>query len=222
MVVAAGGPAPQFFGPWVVRAAFVLAMFGWGVGFYGPPIYMHAVVQRTGWSLAWVSAAVTLHFLVGALVVANLPSLHRRFGLALTTAAGAAVTALGVLGWALAAAPWQLLVAVLLSGAGWVTMGAAAINAVIAPWYSRARPTALARAYNGASIGGVFAQVGLIAHLFSRLVPTSGAQSAGLLMGGATACAIVGRRPQRGVAPYHQRCAAPQRHLCRLRSAVAG
>ena len=40
---------------------------------------------------------------------------------------------------------------------------------------------------------GLFAQIGLIAHLFSLLVPALGAQLAGLAMGGATAAAIVGR-----------------------------
>ena len=38
-----------FFGWRVVWAAFVLAAFGWGVGFYGPPIYLHALVERNGW-----------------------------------------------------------------------------------------------------------------------------------------------------------------------------
>ena len=273
-----------FFGPWVIRAAFVLAIFGWGVGFYGPSVFLHAVVLRTEWSLSLVSSAVTLHYLFGALVVTQLPRLHRRFGVGPTAVAGAAITSLGVLGWASAALPWQLFAAALASGGGWVTMGAVAVNAAIAPWYVRSRPWALARAYNGASIGGVifsplwvaliasigftatagivgmvmvlvmvfltlavfskspellnqrpdgdapgaaapnvtlaharalpgralwhdrsfltlaaamglglFAQIGLIAHLFSLLVPAMGAQGAGWAMGFATACAIVGR-----------------------------
>src|SRR6188474_2589523 len=33
-------PAPRaFFGATVVRAAFVLAIFGWGIGFYSPAIF---------------------------------------------------------------------------------------------------------------------------------------------------------------------------------------
>jgi len=273
-----------FFGPWVVRGAFVLALFGWGLGFYGPPVYLHAVIERTGWSLAWVSAAVTLHFLFGALVVARLPRWHARWGVGRVAVVGACVATLGVLGWATCSAQWQLMVAALLSGGGWVTMGAVAINAAIAPWFERTRPAALAKAYNGASIGGVvfsplwvaligtlgfggaaltvgavtilvmvllaatlfaatparlqqradgdaadaalptappahaaiapgaslwrdrrfvslalgmalglFAQVGLLAHLFALLVPVVGAQQAGWLMGFATACAIGGR-----------------------------
>jgi MFS family permease len=277
----------KFYGWRVVAAAFVLAVFGWGLGFYGPPVYLHAVREARGWSLALVSTAVTVHFLVGALIVANLPKLHARFGLPRMTKAGAVILGIGVTGWAMAELPWQLFAATLLSGAGWATCGAAAVNAIIAPWFARTRPAALAMAYNGASIGGVifsplwvfaiselgfplaagliatimivivwvladvvfaqtperlgqrpdgdsvhddgkapvavtaptaaplpggqlwrdlrfltlaagmalglFAQVGLLAHLFSLLVPPLGAQMAGLVMGGATAAAVTGR-----------------------------
>jgi hypothetical protein len=69
---------PKFFGPWVVRSAFVLAVFGWGVGFYGPSIYLAEVIGRTGWTLSLVSWAVTLHVLFGAVVIANLPSVYAR------------------------------------------------------------------------------------------------------------------------------------------------
>jgi hypothetical protein len=276
--------APAFYGWRVVAAAFVLAVFGWGLGFYGPPVYLHTVRETRGWSLALVSTAVTTHYLAGALVVANLPKLYRRFGLPQITQAGALALGLGVVGWAVAEEPWQLFAATLFSGSGWVTCGAAAINAIIAPWFIRSRPAALAMAYNGASIGGVvfsplwvaaigwlgfplaagliaavmiltvwiladlvfaktpdgigqkpdgdapgaapasitsalatplpgralwrdkrfltlaagmalnlFAQIGLLAHLFSVLVPTLGSYWAGLAMGGATLAAIAGR-----------------------------
>lgn len=157
-----------FFGQKVVATTFVMAVFGWGIGFYGPPIFLYAVIQRTGWSLALCSAAVTVHFLAGTLVVVNLPALYKRFGLPVITVAGAAVLAVGVYGWSIASQPYQLFIAAILSGLGWVTMGAAAVNAIIAPWYALKRPAALAMAYNGASIGGVIfssAWVFLIDHL---------------------------------------------------------
>ncbi|WP_210202135.1 hypothetical protein [Rhizobium anhuiense] len=138
----------------MVAATFVLAVFGWGVGFYGPPVYLQMVVQRTGWSVALVSAAVTLHFLVGAAVVANLPRLYRLAGVAAVTTIGAVLLAIGVVGWSVADQPWHLFAAALLSGTGWVAMGAAAVNAIIAPWFVRARPAALSMAYNGASVCG--------------------------------------------------------------------
>jgi MFS family permease len=277
-------PALPFDGWRVVAGAFVLAIFGWGLGFYGPPIWLETVTAGRGWPVGLVSAAVTAHYLAGAGLVANLPRLHSRFGLPAVTRAGVVALALGLCGWAAAAAPWQLFLASLLSGCGWVTMGAAAINAIVAPWFVADRPKALSSAYNGASIGGVlfsplwvlligtlgflpaalvvgmtailvvvaltltlfgrtpessgqlpdgrpaspaapaavvtaiapkpgrmlwadrrfrtlsagmalglFAQIGLLAQLFSLIVPALGATAAGLAMGAATAAAIAGR-----------------------------
>jgi len=273
-----------FYGWRVVGAAFVLAAFGWGIGFYGPPVFMRAVCERTGWSVTLVSSAVTAHFLAGSVVGARLPALHRRFGIPATTKIAVISIAIGILGWAAASDIWQLFAAALLSGAGWSAMSAAAVNAIVSPWFVRTRPAALAMAYNGGSIGGVvfsplwvaaidlagfpfaaamiglaavltiwaladavlsrtpqqmgvtpdgdapqqrcgtprsegtrelpgarlwrdrkfltlatamalglFAQIGLTAHLFSLLAPVVGAQPAGVLMGVATALAIAGR-----------------------------
>jgi MFS family permease len=272
-----------FFGWRVVAGAFILAVFGWGLGFYGPPVYLEAIRQSRGWPVGLIAAAVTTHYLVGAVAVANLPALHRRLGLGTASKLGAVLLSLGVFGWAIAIGPWQLFAAAACSGAGWATMGGAAVNAVVSPWFVRGRPAALSTAYNGASIGGVifsplwvaaigvlgfpsaaaivgavtiltmwlvadrwlaqtpegmglrpdgdaaepepsaaassaqstsriklwrnrqfltlaaamslglFAQVGLLAHLFSLLVPPLGAQAAGWAMGFATACAIGGR-----------------------------
>lgn len=92
---ATGASPPRFDGWRVVAAAFVVAVFGWGLGFYGPPVYLEAVRQTRGWPIALISGAVTLHFLAGVGVVANLPALHRRFGLPCLTPAGGALLAVG-------------------------------------------------------------------------------------------------------------------------------
>src|SRR5262249_56591247 len=107
-------------------AALVLAVCGWGLGFYGPPVYLHAVGEAKNFPLPLVSAAVTAHFVTGALVVANLPALHRGFGIPTVTKAAALCLGLGVLGWAMAATPAWLFAATLLSGAGWAGVGGAA------------------------------------------------------------------------------------------------
>ena len=119
-----------------------------------PPVYLHAVIERTGWPLR-----LGVDGGDGALPVRRAggreaAALHARFGspphqgrCRRARARGARLGAVRE--------PWQLMVAALLSGGGWVTMGAVAVNAVIAPWFVRTRPAALAKAYNGASIGGV-------------------------------------------------------------------
>jgi hypothetical protein len=134
---------------------FVLAAFGWRLRFYGPQIYLHGVRETRGWSLGIVSAAVTVQSLFSAVVVAKLPKLDQQFGVSKVTKAGSIVLAAVIRGWALAREPWQLFVATLLSGSGWVTMGEAAVNAIIASRFVRKCPTALTLAYNGTSVGGV-------------------------------------------------------------------
>lgn len=139
----------------VVYAAFVLAVFGWGLGFYGPPVFLKVLHEQRGWPVALISAAVTVHFLIGAFSGANLPALHKRFGAVRMTRICSISMAVGLLLWAGAGEPWHLFIAAALSGAGWGGMSAAALNAIVSPWFIRKRPAALGMAYNGGSIGGV-------------------------------------------------------------------
>lgn len=147
--------AERFFGWQVVWAAFALAAFAWGIGFYGPGVWLQALSAGRGWSVGAVSAAITLHFLASALLVARLPAVLARFGLVSAVRAGLVLSAVGVCAWALAPAPVWLMPAALLTGAGWAMTSGAAINAIISRWFDRRRPAALAMAYNGASMGGI-------------------------------------------------------------------
>lgn len=144
-----------FFGWRVVAAAFVYAIFAWGIGFYGLSVFVHAIHAARGWPIALISAAVTAHYLLGAGLVAGLDDVHRRFGLAATSRAGAAALAAGTLAWALAAAPWQLFAAAALTAIGWSATSSAAINAMLSPWFKRRRGVALSLAFTGASMAGV-------------------------------------------------------------------
>jgi hypothetical protein len=178
-VSAPAGGGPGFFGWRVVAGAFVLAVLGWGLGFYGPPVFLHTVHATRGWSVALVSAAVTAHYLLGALLAANLPGLHARFGAAAVTRAGVAALALGLVGWASAQAPWHLFAAAALTGCGWSTMAAAAINLIVSPWFVAGRPKALSMAYNGGSIGGM-----VFSPLWVVLIDTMGFPAAAAMVGG--------------------------------------
>ena len=64
-------------------------MFGWGVGFYGPGVYLAALHRVHGWSISTISLAITAHFLVSAVLITALPDAYRRFGVASVTIAGA-------------------------------------------------------------------------------------------------------------------------------------
>jgi hypothetical protein len=54
---------PRFFGWKVVWAAFLVAVWSWGVGFYGPSVFLRTLHASHGWAISTISAAITTHFL---------------------------------------------------------------------------------------------------------------------------------------------------------------
>ena len=161
----------------VVWVAFVVAAFGWGLGFYGPAVYLPTLHVTRDWSIATLSTAITAHYLLSAALIAGLPEAYRRFGVGRVTIAGAMLAGLGAIAWASAQQPWQLVPAVMLSGAGWAATSGAALNAMVAPWFDRDRPKAVSVAFNGASIGGI-----LFAPLWMALISNFGLSLAALAL----------------------------------------
>ena len=145
----------RFFGWSVAWAAFALAVFAWGIGFYGPSVFLQVLHASRGWSISEISAAITFHFLLSAILIAYLPEIHRRFGIFRTTVGGGVLMAIGLLGWSGVWQPWQLFLVAIPSAAGWATTSGAALNAIVARWFDRDRPKAMGLAFNGASVGGV-------------------------------------------------------------------
>jgi MFS family permease len=181
-----------------VWAGFLTAFCAWGLGFYGPGVYLAALHEARGWPVSLISAAITLHFLCGAMLVARFPALEARFGLARVILAGAVLSAIGVTLWAWVPAAWMLFGAALLTGAGWALTSGAAVNAIVAPWFERRRPAALSMAYNGASVGGV-----VFTPLWALLVASLGFALAAPLVGvvtllamGVLAWTILGATPE--------------------------
>jgi MFS family permease len=169
----------------VVWVAFVVAVFGWGVGFYGPAVYLPTLHQTRGWSISTISAAITAHFLVSAALITALPEAYRRFGVRQVTFAGAVFAGSGALAWANAQQVWQLAPALLLSGAGWSAMSGAALNAMVAPWFGRDRPKAISTAFNGASVGGI-----VFVPLWTALIAGVGLSLAALMVASATVAVV--------------------------------
>lgn len=162
----------------VVRVAFVVAVFGWGVGFYGPAVYLSALHQARGWSMSTIALAITAHYLLSAGLIVLLPEAWRRFGVGRVTFIGAFLACGGAIAWANAREPWQLVPALMLSGAGWAATSGAALNAIVAPWFTHDRPRAISAAFNGASFGGI-----LFAPLWTALISAVGLSFAALVIG---------------------------------------
>ena len=151
-----------FYGWNVVGATFVMALFSFGLGFYGLSVYVATLQRLHGWSASAVSAPVTVYYVAGALVTMVAGDLYRAWGPRVVVAAGGAAMSVGVATLGVIARPWQLYPAFLVMALGWGAMSGAAINIILAPWFQRRRGLAVSIAFNGATLGGVIITPALI------------------------------------------------------------
>jgi MFS family permease len=139
----------------VVGTAFLIAFFGWGIGFYGPGIYLVALQQRHGWATTDISSAITAYYLLGATLILFAGGAFERFGARRVVSAGATAMACGAVLLTCVSRPWHVYAAFAVMSFGWAAMSGAAINIIIAPWFDKRRGLAISLALNGASAGGV-------------------------------------------------------------------
>jgi len=159
----------RYFHGWnVVGATFVMALFSFGLGFYGLAVYVAALQRMHGWSASAVSAPVTVYYVAGALLTMAIADLYDRFGPRVIVAGGSVAMAAGVAALGVVAQPWQLYPAFLVMSVGWGAMSGAAINIILAPWWVRRRGLVVSLAFNGATLGGVVVTPALIL-LIARL-----------------------------------------------------
>jgi MFS family permease len=150
-------PAAKLYWGWlVVAAAFLVAMFGFGLGFYGPGIYLVALEARHGWSIEALSVPITTYYVLGAaLLFFVIGPLFDRWGTRAVVTIGIIAMACGLVLLTLITEPWQVYAGFGVMSFGWATMSGAAINIIVAPWFDKRRGLALSWAMNGASAGGV-------------------------------------------------------------------
>jgi MFS family permease len=178
----AAGARKLYRGWLVVAGAFIVAMFGFGLGFYGPGIYLVALKARHGWSTGELSSAITVYYVFGAgLLFFVVGPLFDRWGARIVVTIGTVAMAYGLAALTLLTRPWQIYAAFAVMSLGWATMSGAAINIIVAPWFDRRRGLALSWAMNGASAGGVVIAPSLVL-LISRFGFAAGLDTAAALM----------------------------------------
>jgi hypothetical protein len=64
----------------IVAVCFVVATFGWALGFYGQSVYLAELQRVHGWPSSRISTATTFFYLFGALLVAFVSEAMRAFG----------------------------------------------------------------------------------------------------------------------------------------------
>jgi MFS family permease len=146
----------------VVACAFLIAVFGWGFGFYGIGVFLAELVERHGWATGSVASAVTVLYLVGAALIAFVGNAFERFGPRRVVLVGMSAMGAAAIGLTWITHVWQLYLVFPLMAAGWATMSGAALNLIVAPWFERRRGLAISLAFNGAAVGGVLLAPALV------------------------------------------------------------
>jgi MFS family permease len=144
-----------FYGWRIVAVCLVAAVFANALGLFGAGVYLHALVERNGWPTGLVSGAITLFYVVSALLLIPVGGILGRFGPQPIFALGIAALAAGVAAMGHVAAPWQAYAAFLVMGVGWACLSMTAVATTLAPWFERHQGRAVSIASLGASVGGL-------------------------------------------------------------------
>ena len=103
----------------IVAVCFLVATFGWGLGFYGQSVYLAELHRLHGWPASLISSGTTFFYLFGAGIVAFVSEAVRAFGPRNCLLGGVfAMAAAGAL-IGQVTAPWQLYAVNALLAFGW-------------------------------------------------------------------------------------------------------
>ena len=139
----------------IVFVCFLLATFGWGLGFYGQSVYVAELHRLYGWPASLISGGTTFFYLSGAALVAFVSEAIRAFGPRKCLIAGTFAMAAAAVSIGLVREPWQLYAANAMLAFGWAGTSLSIITNTLGLWFDAKRGMAISLALNGASFGGV-------------------------------------------------------------------
>src|SRR5258705_12003251 len=153
--IAVAETSPRYEGWRIVLVCFLLATFGWGLGFYGQSVYVAELHRLRGWPASLISSGTTFYYLAGAALVVFVSEAIRSFGprnclIAGTLAMAAAAVSIGQV-----REPGQLYLANAVLAFGWAGTSLAIITNTLGLWFNEKRGMAISLALNGASFGGI-------------------------------------------------------------------
>src|SRR5215203_15916 len=95
----------------IVAVCFLVATFGWGLGFYGQSVYLAELHRLHGWPASLVSTATTFFYLFGAVLVVFVGDAVRLVGPRSCLLGGIFALAAAAVMIGQVSSPWQLYVA---------------------------------------------------------------------------------------------------------------
>ena len=139
----------------IVVVCFLVATFGWGLGFYGQSVYVAELHRLHGWPASLISSGTTFFYLFGALLVAFVSEVIRSFGPRNCLLAGVVALAAAAVLIGQVTEPWQLYAANAMLAFGWAGTSLGIITNTLGLWFDTKRGMAISLALNGASFGGI-------------------------------------------------------------------
>src|SRR3954466_3448612 len=139
----------------IVLVCFLLATFGWGLGFYGQSVYDAELHRLRGWPTSLISSGTTFFYLFGAALVAFVAEAIKAFGPRNCLIAGTFAMAAAAISIGQVTEPWQLYLANAVLAFGWAGTSLSIINNTLGLWFDKKRGMAISLALNGASFGGI-------------------------------------------------------------------
>lgn len=140
----------------VVAALFAMLTLGSGFGFYSLSVYMSALADERGFSIAQLSLAISLFFLVGGLCGVVVARLIERFDVRWVMTGGALISGCALILAGLARTELELMGVYALFGLGNSGVSLVPMSTLVTRWFPDAnRSMALATASTGLSLGGV-------------------------------------------------------------------
>jgi predicted MFS family arabinose efflux permease len=139
----------------IVAVCFLVANFGWGLGFYGQTVYLAELHRSHGWSASLISGATTFFYLFGATLVVFVAEAVRTFGPRNCLLAGVFAMAAAAMSIGQVRTPLELYLANAVLAFGWAGTSLAIITNTLSLWFDTKRGMAISLALNGASFGGI-------------------------------------------------------------------
>jgi predicted MFS family arabinose efflux permease len=139
----------------IVVVCFLLATFGWGLGFYGQSVYVAELHRLRGWPASLISSGTTFFYLSGAGLVVFVSEAIKVFGPRACLLAGVFALAAAAVAIGEVREPWQLYAANAVLAFGWAGTSLGIITNTLGLWFDRKRGMAISLALNGASFGGI-------------------------------------------------------------------
>ncbi len=145
----------RFPGGRVVAGCFIVLTTSSGLSFYGLAVYLNAFSKERGWSLASISLATTLFFVVGGFVGLVIARIIARRDVRVALVGGGVLGGLALAALGQVEERWQLYAVYAVFAVGFSAAGLIPVTTVVTRWYHARRSVALSVASTGLSVGGI-------------------------------------------------------------------